>query len=172
MATLADQFSQMFRDEHRQIRDALLDLVDAFAARDTARIRSLLGQIAVLTGPHFRYEEEALYPNLVEIFGADYVEKLLHDHDRAIGIAKQLVNLAAREPLSDLDVATATRYVRTILPHVSDCDGLSIMVERLPEQKVQAIFDARDRAHRAGLDLMQWADQVRRRPAVEPESTD
>lgn len=49
------------------------------------------------------------------------------------------------------------------MPHVSDCDGLSIMVERLPTEKVQSILDARDHSLRAGLDLLQWAKQVRTR---------
>lgn len=166
---LADQFTQVFRGEHRGVRDALLLLVEAFAARDKARIRSLLNRTAVLTGPHFRYEEEALYPGLVEIFGQDYIDKLLSDHDRAIGTAKKLIELAERDPLTNQDVARAIHYIRSILPHVSDCDGLSIMVERLPEQKVQAVLDARDRCLDAGLDLLKWADQVRGRPAVEPQ---
>ncbi len=31
---LSDQFSQIFRDEHREIRDTLLDLIVAFQERD------------------------------------------------------------------------------------------------------------------------------------------
>jgi hypothetical protein len=77
---LADQFTQMFREEHRQVRDTLRDLVQA-----------LLRQAAALTGPHFRYEEEYLYPGLVQIFGEEYIEKLLGDHGVAIGTAKKLV---------------------------------------------------------------------------------
>ncbi len=167
---IADQFTQIFRDEHRAVRDVLLDLIRAFQERDKTRIQSLLGNVAVLTGPHFRYEEEALYPGLVEIFGEEYVEKLLGDHDQAIGRAKILVNLAGKDRLSDEDVATAIRLIRTILPHVSDCNGLSIMVERLPASKVEAILEARDRSRSAGLDLLQWATQVRSRPAVHPSS--
>jgi hypothetical protein len=49
------------------------------------------------------------------------------------------------------------------LPHVSDCDGLSIMVERLSEEKIRSILDARDRALQAGLDLLSWANEVRAR---------
>jgi hypothetical protein len=170
MTKLTDEFTRMFRGEHREIRDALLDLAEAFAARDRSRIGSLLNQTAALTGPHFRYEEEALYPGLVEIFGPDYIEKLLGDHDVAIATARKLVELAGQESLSDRDVRTAIAYVRSILPHVSDCDGLSIMVERLPERKVQAVFDARDRSRAAGIDLLQWAAQVRQRPAVVPSA--
>ena len=164
---LADTFTQIFRDEHRSVRDTLLDLIRAFQDRDRACIQSLLGRVAVLTGPHFRYEEEALYPGLVEILGEEYIEKLLGDHDKAIGRAKILMNLAGKDQLTDEDAAKAIRIIRSILPHVSDCDGLSIMVERLPASKVQSVLEARDRSLAAGLDLVQWATQVRsRRPAA------
>lgn len=163
---LADQFSQTFRNEHRQIRDALLELIGAFQERDKPRIKSLLDRIATYTGPHFRYEEEALYPALVEIFGPEYIEELLGDHDRAIGTAKRLLQLAEKESLSDEDIAEATKLIRSILPHVSDCDGLSIMVERLPEEKVEQILQRRDQSLRAGLNLLQWAEQIRKRPTI------
>ncbi|MBI4506539.1 MAG: hemerythrin domain-containing protein [Chloroflexi bacterium] len=163
---LAEHFSQVFREEHRFVRDALLDLIDAFRQRDRARIGGLLQQIAAATGPHFRYEEEALYPALVDIFGPEYVEQLYGAHDGAISGARRLVELAGKSALGDADVAEAVRLVRGILPHVSDCEGLSIMVERLPAASVQAIFDGRDRSLGAGLGLLEWAEGVRSRPAV------
>lgn len=166
MTALADTFSTTFREEHREIRDTLLDLISAFEARDRARIGELVGRTAALAGPHFRYEEAALYPALAEIFGQDYIEQLFADHDRAIGGAKRLVELADRDLLGEEDVTEATRIVRGILPHVSDCDGLSIMVEVLPDEKVQSIFDARERSLGEGLDLLTWAEQVRDRPVA------
>ena len=165
----ADQFTQFFREAQRRIRDTLLELIPAFQNRDKGRIEFLLKQAATLTGPHFRYEEETLYPALVDIFGKDYVEELLRAHDRAIKGAKRMIELAGHDPLTDEGVEEATRLTRNILPHVSDCDGLSIMVERLPDRMVQGILDARDSSQRAGLDLLQWADQVRNRPASVPE---
>lgn len=160
---LAEQFTEIFRGEHRKVRDVLLDLMQAFQGRDKARIQSLLSQAAHDTGPHFRYEEEALYPALVGIFGEEYIEKLLGDHDQVIRTAKKLMELAGKDPLTDDDVVRATQLIRSVLPHVSDRDGLSIMVERLPAEKVRSILDARDHSLRAGLDLLQWADQARTR---------
>lgn len=165
---LTEWFASLFREEHRAVRDALLDLVEAFRARDLAAARSLLARIAADTGPHFRYEEEALYPALVDIFGPEYVERLLGDHDRVIGVAGSLVALSARDTLTDEEVAHGIHLARSVLPHVSDCDGLSIMVERLPGETVQAILDTRDRARAQGLDLFEWATGVRRRPSVTP----
>ncbi len=168
---LADQFTQMFREEHRSVRDVLLALIQAFQERDRARIQSLLTKTAVLAGPHFRYEEEALYPGLVEILGEEYIQKLLRDHDRLIGAAGKLVELAGKDTLTDEDVATAIRLITGMLPHVSDCDGLSIMVERLPQEKVEAVLAARDRSRDANLDLMAWVAQGRERPPTAPESS-
>jgi hypothetical protein len=166
MSELTDRFSAIFREEHRAVRDLLLDLVDAFRRRSVQRARDLLGRIAALTGPHFRYEEEAMYPALVEIFGRRYVEKLFADHDGAIRSAERLVALASAAALQDRDVEEGVDLVRGILPHVSDCDGLSLMVERLADDTVRRLLEARERSNAAGLDLLRWAREVRRPPAL------
>ena len=163
----ADNFTQVFRQEHRIIRDTLLDLVQAFQDRDRQRICALLSAIARLTGPHFRYEEESMYPALTGIFGEEYIQKLLRDHDRAIEVAEELVQLSSKAELTDQDVLAAIRLIRgSVMPHVSDCDGLSIMVETLPETQVQNILDSRRQSLAANLNLLTWAKTVRRRPAL------
>lgn len=131
---LSDHFTRIFRQEHRQVRDTLLDLVQAFQKRDRDRIASLLTQAAVYTGPHFSYDEESLYPLLEEIFGREYIEKQLCDHDRVIGTAKKLIELAGKDRLTNDDVAT--------------------------------VRGTRDRLQKTGLNLIQWANEVRRRPAI------
>lgn len=158
-----DTFTAIFAAEHRAVRDLLLALVDAFEARDPQRARPLLAELAAVAGPHFRYEEESLYPALVPIFGAGYVDKLVGDHDFAIGSAGRLVELACQDELSNEDGGEAVRLVRGILPHVSDCDGLSIMVELLPDADVQSLLETRDRAREHGVDLLSWAKHVRSR---------
>lgn len=160
---LVDRFAQLFRQEHRQIRDGLLDLIEAFRSRDLDRARTLLGQISTLAGPHFRYEEESLYPTLTDIFGEGYIKQLFEDHDRAIAGARRLVELANKADLTEDEVAEAVRIVQGILPHVSDCDGLSIMVERVPDASVQGILDRREAALAENIDLMRWAETVRGR---------
>lgn len=160
---LAEKFTSIFREEHRQVRDLLLGLASAAKDRNKARFQTLLGELAGLTGPHFRYEEESLYPELTAFFTDEYVEKLYGDHDMAIRSAKKLVELAAKDNLSDDDVQTAVRILQSIMPHVTDCDGLSILIETLPDEKLQKILDTRDRAGARGLDLLAWADSERER---------
>lgn len=162
---MSEEFSVMFRDEHRQVRDGLLDLQDAFESRDGEKAGVLLGQIAGLTGPHFRYEEETMYPSLVQIFGAEYIDSLIDDHDGAIASARRLVELAGSD-LGDTEVDESRGLIRGILPHVSDCDGLSLMVEKLDDDEVTAIFANRDAAMAEGLGLLTWDDTVRKRPVL------
>jgi len=107
-----------------------------------------------------------MYPGLVRIFGRPYVEKLYSDHDGAIRSAERLVELAGEDRWTDELVREPVGLVRGILPHVSDCDGLSIMVERLPENSVRAILDARERCNEAGLDLLRLAREVRHAPEL------
>ena len=163
MTTLADEFSEVFRCEHRLVRDLLLDLVDAFTSRDGARARALLEETTAATGPHFRYEEEALYPLLTPVFGEPYIEHLHEEHDGAIARVRALVQLAERDSPTDRDATEAVQLVREVLPHVSDCEGLSVMVEVLPEEEVQDVFTARARSQEAGLGLFEWADTIRGR---------
>ena len=160
-----ERFAAVFREEHRVVRDLLLDLVDAYESGNSVRARKVLTEVARITGPHFRYEEETLYPALVPVFGKDYIEKLLGDHDFAIASAGRLVELTDGRELSATETAEAVRLTRGILPHVSDCEGLTIMVELFPEPAVASVLEARNRAREEGFDLLTWARGVRTRPA-------
>ena len=160
-----ERFAAVFREEHRVVRDLLLDLVDAYENGNPVRARKVLTEVARITGPHFRYEEETLYPALVPVFGAEYIEKLLGDHDFAIASARRLVELTDGHGLSEEEQTRAVRLTRGILPHVSDCEGLTIMVELFPEPAVASVLEARNRAREEGFDLLTWARDVRTRPA-------
>jgi hypothetical protein len=161
---LAEKFTTIFRAEHRRVRDLLLEMMKAARSGDRVGFRARLGQLAALTGPHFRYEEESLYPELTAFFTEEYVEKLYGDHDMAIRSALRLADLAGQGQLSDADAQSAVRTLQSILPHVTDCDGLSILIETLPEDKLRSILETRDRANERGLDLIAWAEQERDRP--------
>ena len=76
------------------------------------------------------------------------------DHDGAVRTARRLVELANLDDLDDAGTAEAVAGARSILPHVSDCDGLSIMVERFPDERIRTILETRQRALAAGVDLL------------------
>lgn len=159
-----DDFMMVFRQEHRDIRDNILDLIQAARTRDHRGARQLVARLAELTGPHFRYEEQRLHPALVPILGADYVASLSDDHDAAIDAAISLAQIVTADAMVESDFLRVEELARGLLPHVSDCEGLSIMVERLPTREVSRILAARRRARSEGLDLLRWAHRVRTAP--------
>lgn len=165
-ATAADGFLQAFRQEHRMLRDALFELFEAFSARDLPRVRMLMEVIEGAGGPHLRYEEETLYPSLAAVVGEAHVGKLLSDHDRLIAAARRLAELSASTTLDAAEVTEADGLLREMLPLLSDCEGVSLMVERLPEHTVRAVLASRAQSLDEGLDLMTWARYVRGRRAA------
>lgn len=156
-----DRFREMFRDEHRQLRDALLALAQAFQSRDKLRIQALLDKVVFCAGPHFRYEEEALYPVLFEFSREEYIRKLFDAHDDMIAIVRELVTIAERELATEAGVLWAIHGIGSILSRIGDCDGLSIMLEYLPENRIQTVLESREKSRRAGQDLLTWALKTR-----------
>jgi hypothetical protein len=134
----------------------------AFGDRDAGRGRALIAAVAEVTGPYFRYEE-AMYPQLTGIFGDTYAGKLLADQDGAIRDARELQRLAGHDELTEEQAGRGAELIRQILPHVSDSDGLTIMVETMPDDAADRILPARKAAQEA--DLLTWAATARERRA-------
>ena len=154
---LANQFTEAFREEHRQMRDMLLGLMDAIEANDVESVRQGIVEMAAHAGPHFHYEEQVLYPALAEIYGDDYVEKLAAEHDAALEAVRELAELAEAEEITPRQAGYGLELVRRLLPHVSDRDGLAVIVEVLPENTVQEIVRAREESKRSGKTLLELA---------------
>lgn len=153
-----------FREDHRKVRDLILDLAGTLRQRDLPRARELLGSLDRLTGPHFRFEEEALYPALRQFLG-DYVDKLVSEHDGAIGKARGLAELLERDSLSQDEAGAAIADVSSLLIHVSDCDGLAIIMEKMSEQELGQIADTVMACREADVSLLRWAQEIRGKAA-------
>ncbi len=100
-----------FREDHRKVRDYLLDLADAAEARDVAKAGGILGQIDTLIGPHFRYEEETLYPAMKEFLG-DYVDSLIEEHGGAIETAKTAAKVLSQPSISEEEGQVVAKTAR------------------------------------------------------------
>lgn len=159
------EFIERFDEEHRRVRDIVLELSSAIKENRLEDARRLLSQLDQLAGPHFRYEEEALYTALVQILGRDNVKKLIDEHDEIIETAHTLSNLLGKDRLSDEEREKAFNLARSLLYHVAGCNGLIIFVEKLAEPQIRDILRARERAFRENLPLTKWAT-TRKKPQL------
>lgn len=151
-----------FREDHRKVRDGLLKLGGAAERGDMKTARTTLGEIDALTGPHFRYEEEALYPAMKEFLG-EYVDRLIEEHGGAIDTAKVAAGLLSKPSLSKEEGMAVSKAARALLVHVSNCDGLNILAERFSKAKLDELADQFQKARDAGVPLLKWADTIRKK---------
>ena len=150
-----------FREDHRNVRDGLLDIIGALQSKDVSKAREILGGLDTLIGPHFRFEEEALYPTL-RVFLGEYVDELLKEHDGVIETARSCAELLEKESLTDEEANQAAQAARALLIHVSNCDGLAILSERLKPEDLDELSEKYKSAREAGVPMLQWAETIRK----------
>lgn len=164
MSTLESNVIETFQEEHRTVRDTLLSLSDAIEANDMEEARELVQAVNEHAGPHFQYEEDALYPALIQFFGEDMVKELVEEHDDAIASARTLGELTSKDSLTEAEKQEALQALPTMMVHVSDCDGLTVYLEKADAEVFEDIKESMDRAHEQGLTLTEYADTVRPTP--------
>ena len=150
MSELVNQFGAILREEHREVRDALTELNDAFWWRVPEYSPGILRKVVAIAGPHIRYEGEVLYPALTEVVGEEYMGELLAENTQFSRSVERLGQLASKEVWSNEEAKEGVELVRHLLLHVHNCDGLVAIVERLPEEKVRKILSVRQRLQLAG----------------------
>lgn len=151
-----------FREDHRKVRDGLLELASAAEKGDLPKARTALGELNKVVGPHFRYEEEALYPALREFLG-EYVDRLIEEHEGAIQTAKTAAELLGKPSLTKEEAKAAASAARALLVHVSNCDGLNILAERLSKRHLEDLAKIYQKSRDANVPLLEWADTIRKR---------
>lgn len=162
---MKDFFTE-FRNDHRQIRDLVMDSITSIINKEIEMAKALLGKLEDIAGPHFRFEEEALYPKLIPIYGAGYINKLFTDHDMAIARFEQLRSILNKNELNNEEGNTAISMLRGLLPHLSDCEGLTIMLELFDGKRIQKIRKAMDNARTENLGLLTWSNTLRNRKSL------
>lgn len=160
MAVKLDPIAE-FREDHRKVRDGILAITEALRNKDVKKAREVLGTLNVLVGPHFRYEEETLYPSLRKFLG-EYVDQLLKEHNNVIDTAKTCAGLLAKNSLDDTESEEAAKAAMQLLIHVSNCDGLAILSERFTKKEMDSLAESYAEARKKGVSLLEWADTIRK----------
>ncbi len=161
MAVRLDPIAE-FREDHRKVRDGILDITEALKKRDVKKAREILGKLNVLVGPHFRYEEEHLYPALRKFLG-EYVDQLLNEHNNVIDTAKACAALLSKDNLTEQEAEDARKAALALLVHVSNCDGLAILSERFNAKELDELGEKFSESRKAGVALLDWADKIRKK---------
>lgn len=141
-----DEFEAVSHSEHRRILDLLNELEIAGERRDARRIVRLTREVRALAVPHFRYEQRALFPQLIGVLGAERVEWLYAEQDNTVAALEQIEVLADRGPLDESEAAEARRLVRAARTSVVGCDTVceNVMGSQ-PAEVAERVLAARER---------------------------
>lgn len=174
---------QELQDDHKRALDGIFDLLKAIDDRDVQRAREIVAFIDLASGPHWRWEEEALYPALRQ-FSDELVDGLMTEHDTYIDAVAELSLLFERQDVADTnggvgsavgrlasrlrrksltqeDWDRARDLTRHLIYHLATCDGLIMWTEILDEEYKRAIRQAIFTARREGIPLLEWARKLR-----------
>jgi uncharacterized protein Yka (UPF0111/DUF47 family) len=150
--------------DHKMVRDNLLSMIDAIRRNDSTKAFELLINLDKLGGPHFRAEEETMYPAMKRFYGEDYYERLLQEHDSVINAAKKIAETLGKGKLSPEDIKNLVTILQNeIMPHPITCSGLEILMERLNQEDLDKIAKNLLTARKEDIPLLEWADNMRER---------
>ncbi len=153
---------QQIQDDHRQARDGIFDLLEACQKTDLRRAREILDFSDTVAGPHWRWEEEALYPAVGKI-AEELQVSLLKEHDEVIEAVQRVTDILKKKKLAPPDWEEIKHKIRAMLYHITTCDGLIIMIEVLSEDDLADIRQAIFVAQREEVRLLEWAKTLRQR---------
>ena len=153
-----------FSNDHYLVRDLLLKLIEYIENKDVVNALETLIQLDKLGGPHFRFEEETLYPMLERFFGPEYYEYLLSAHDRVIKAARRISEVLSRGELDEEQSRELVSLIRRdILPHPIECEGLTLLIEKLNTEELNKIAESIKKAREEAVPLIEWANTIRKR---------
>jgi hemerythrin HHE cation binding domain-containing protein len=102
---------------------------------DSSEARRIVNFLDVIMGPHFRVEEEALYPKLKEYFGEENVKRLLEEHSVTTETMNEFKQSIGDETYVKEDGEDVLKKLKGFFMHLTSCDGLSIIIEKFPENQ-------------------------------------
>jgi hemerythrin superfamily protein len=148
-------YIQEFRNDHEWVIDTLSSLKQAVTESDFGKAREIVESLDKNVGPHFLFEEEALYPALRTFLG-EYIDELLGEHEGALEVVSGLKELLAGESLSDENRRKVERFISAFYVHASNCDGLALLAKRLSDAQQKELSEKLQWARQTGKPLTVW----------------
>jgi hypothetical protein len=158
---LAEGIIKDFRDDHRKICAMLVQMEGSLKSKNVRDSKEILARINYLSGPHIRFEEECLYPELKRFLG-DYIERFYMENDMLIHTVRSFFALLDKGTLTDQEVFQSIDAVRMLLVHICNSEGLLLLCELLDGKVIDKLTKERDACKRDSVPMLKWADTMRK----------
>lgn len=150
-----------FREDHRKICVMLIELEASLKAKNVQKSRDILEKINIHSGPHLRFEEECLYPEIKRFLG-DYIDRFYMENDMLIHTVRSFFVLLSKGTLTDQEVYQSIDAVRMLLVHICDSEGLLLLGEQLDRNVIDRLAVKNHALKVEGISMLKWADTLRK----------
>jgi RND superfamily putative drug exporter len=140
-----ERLGQVSHAEHRQLLDLLVE-IEVASERRPERVLALARELRRLAEPHFRYEQQALFPQLVPMLGTEYVEGLYAAQEGVFEALSKIERLAVPGSSPAAAADETRRLIGGARSSLITCDAAAEAVERQPSEVADRILAARERA--------------------------
>ncbi|MEX0728838.1 MAG: hemerythrin domain-containing protein [Planctomycetaceae bacterium] len=159
----ARQFRDDFTADHQFLTRGLLDLLNALQENDFAKTRELAQEIDEKAGAHIQFEEEHLYPELVERRDPAFVIRLYHEHELGREAIDTIVNRPSDEPFSENQRSALMSKLQIALEHAYTCGSLLSYASNI-DLSVQS--QLLEELHHCRVEARRWSQLPHRKPMV------
>jgi RND superfamily putative drug exporter len=142
-----ERLGALAHDEHHRLLGLLGELEEASERRDTDRVLELVEETRGIAEPHFRYEQQSLFPLLLDAIGPERVEALYAAQAEVVDALKRIEELSGPARVKKAAAAETKRLVGVARASVHGCDALEDTVAHQPAEVAELVLAARDRAY-------------------------
>ncbi len=144
------------RSDHRQVIDLALELNQALEVRTLGRAIHIVEELDRKLGPLMRFEEKHLYRALEQFIGDTHIQQLKVEHDGVADLLLGLSDILKRGSLPAEIVPLASNGLRELVVHAADCDGRTLLIERLSQDERNRLLERLVASRREPVNLTDW----------------
>lgn len=136
----ATPLGQSFIEDHRHLMRGLLRLKKALQRDDLREARRIGEELDRVAGPHIRFEEEVLYPEVVRSRGGEYTGQLYEEHRIGRRLLERLRDHKDTDRLEPAEQASLVEQSQTTLNHAISCGTLLSCITTLDESRQEELL--------------------------------
>jgi hypothetical protein len=131
---------QEFLDDHRVLIAGIKGIIEAVEGGDSAKAVALASELDQQAGAHMAFEEEVFYPRLAEVYGDEFVEQMISEHEAGQRAVRTLLARNHDRPLTTRQREHLLEDLDVALKHVMSCGTmLSELSSGADEQDARAL---------------------------------
>lgn len=153
---------QTFLEEHRTLMQGLSAILEKVESEDFDSARKQADELDQVVGPHIRFEEEVLYPEVGRVRGRQMEQQLLAEHS----VIQRTIERLLEVDLSQADAPVLREELgaalRAAVRHAESCGTLISHLMALPPAEQDEALARLVQFHESGKRWTEMSDARRR----------